>query len=114
MAAIDTADGVLGRGYEVRAPLMTLKCMPGKVASESHRDTWVPEIMATYRATVYEATQYSPNSLMFSRELRASSTWYWEDPGRPSMLPGKFVETVRLTQREAYALARDHLGRREK
>ena len=49
----------------------TLNFMLGKVVSESQRDwdTKMPAVMAAYRATVDEATGYSPNFLMFGREL---------------------------------------------
>ena len=69
--------------------------------------------MAAYRATVHEATGYSPNFLMFGRELRAPIDLVWGGPGDPEYAnPDDFVEAVRLLQREAYALARDHLKRR--
>lgn len=47
--------------------------MLGKVVFESHRDwnTRNSGVMSAYRATVHDATGYSPNFLMFGRELRA-------------------------------------------
>ena len=89
--------------------------MLGKVVSESQRD-WdikVPAVMAAYRATVHEATGYSPNFLMFGSELRAPIDLVLEGPGDVEYTsPDEFVEAVRLAQREAYALARDQLGKR--
>ena len=89
--------------------------MLGKVVTESQRDwdTRIPAVMAAYWATVHDATGYFLNFLTFGRELRAAidlvlagtdDTWYAN--------PDEFVEALRLNQREAYALARDHLRRR--
>ena len=46
----------------------------GHVVCESRKD-WderVPMVMAAYRASRHEATGYSPNFLMFDREVRAA------------------------------------------
>ena len=51
----------------------TLNSMLGKVVEENQRD-WderLPAVMAAYRASVHEATGYTPNFLMFMREHRA-------------------------------------------
>ena len=47
--------------------------MLGHVVSESQRDwdVWVPMVMAAYRASMHEATGYSPNFLMYGREIWA-------------------------------------------
>ena len=72
-------------------------------------------LMAAYRATVHEATGYSPNFVMFGMELRVPIDLVLERPGDAKYPnPDVFVEAVRLDEREAYALARDHLGRRTK
>jgi len=52
----------------------TLNSMLGKVVSDNQKD-WderVPLVLSAYRASVHEATGYSPNFLMFMRENRAS------------------------------------------
>ena len=69
--------------------------------------------MAAYRVKVHDATGYSSNFLMFGRELRAPVDLVLRVPDdtRYANLD-EFVEAVRLSQREAYALARDHLGMR--
>ena len=69
--------------------------------------------MAAYRATVLEPTGYSHNFLTFGRELRApidlilggSEEFEYTNPD-------EFVVAVCLTQQKAYALARNHRGRR--
>ena len=49
---------------------------------------------------------------MFGRELRAPIDLVLGGPGEDEWTnPDEFVEAVRLTQQDAYALARDHLGR---
>ena len=69
--------------------------------------------MAAYRATVHDATGYSPNFLMFGRELRALIDLLLGGPEEIQYAnPDEFVESVRLNQKKAYALARDHLWRR--
>ena len=42
------------------------------VIAESQRywDVRVPAVMAAYRGTIHESTGYSPNFLIFVRELR--------------------------------------------
>ena len=50
----------------------TLNTMLGKVVSDTQRD-WdekLPAVMAAYRASVHEATGYSPNRLFLGREVR--------------------------------------------
>ena len=51
----------------------TLNAMLGRVVCESQRD-WdkrVSMVMAAYRVSRHEATGYSPDFLMFGREVRA-------------------------------------------
>ena len=82
---------------------MTLNYMLGKVISESQRDwdTKVPSVMAAYRATVHEATGYSPNFLIFGRELRAPIDLVLGGPEDIEYTsPEEFVEAVCLAQRE--------------
>ena len=69
--------------------------------------------MAAYRAIVHEAAGYSLNFLMFGKKLRASIDLVLGGPEETQYAnPDEFVEVVRLNKKEAYALARDHLGRR--
>ena len=89
--------------------------MLGEVITEAQRDwdTKVQGVMAAYRATVHDASEYSLNFLMFGRELRAPIDLVLVGPEETQYVnPDEFVEEVRLNQKEAYALARHHLGRR--
>ena len=93
----------------------TLNSMLGKFITEAQRDwdTKVQGVMAAYRATVHDATGYSPNFIMFGRKLRAPINLVLGEPEEIQYAnPDEFVEAVRLNQKEAHALARDHLGRR--
>jgi len=50
----------------------TLNSILGKVVAENQKDwdTKLPFVMAAYRASQHESTGYSPNFLVFGRELR--------------------------------------------
>jgi len=50
----------------------TLNAMLGKVVADNQRD-WherLPTVMAAYRVTVHESTGYTPNRLIFGKEIR--------------------------------------------
>ena len=52
----------------------TLNSMMGRMVSE-HQKEWdllLPNVMAAYRAREHQSTGYSPNYLMFGREVRAA------------------------------------------
>ena len=89
--------------------------MLGKVISELQRDwgTKILGVMAAYRATVHEAKSYSTNIQMFGRELRAPIDLVHGDQ-RKSSTPTwtRLWRRFASPKREAYALARDILGRR--
>ena len=89
----------------------TLNAMLGRVVCESQRD-WderVPMVMAAYRASRHEATGYSPNFLMFGREVRAPLTWYWGPNETAYVSLNDFVEEIRTSEEQAYALAKSQL-----
>ena len=80
---------------------MTLNSMLEKIVSELQRD-WdsrVQGVMAAYRATVHEATEYSPNILMFGRDSERQSTWNWEDQRMQVLQPGRVCEAFRRGKR---------------
>jgi transposase InsO family protein len=94
----------------------TLNSMMGKVVAENQRD-WderLPSIMAAYRASPHESTGYSPNFLMFGREVRAPVDLLYDAPSEERELwssPDAFVEHRLELMRKSYALVREHLGK---
>ena len=66
---------------------MTLNSMLGKIITEAQRDwdTNVQGVMAAYRATVHDATGYSPNFLCAVGSFGHPLTWYEVDQKKPSM-----------------------------
>ena len=57
----------------------TLNSMIGKIVSENELDwdTRVPFVMIAYRASVHDATSFTPNFLAFGRVVRASLISFW-------------------------------------
>jgi len=91
----------------------TLNAMLGKVISEHQRDwdTYLPFVMAAYRASRHESTGYSPNYLVLGRENRAPI-----DIMLPPTIDGStetydgYVEKMREKQLEAYKTVSEHIG----
>jgi len=53
----------------------TLNAMMGRMISETRRD-WdllLPYVMAAYRSSVHRSTGYTPNYLMFAREVKSQT-----------------------------------------
>ena len=93
----------------------TLNSMIGKVVAVHQRnwDELLPSIMAAYRASKHEATGYSPNFLIFGRENAAPLDVVFGLPDSEEEIPQSFDEYAEhktRMMREAYELARDHLG----
>jgi len=93
----------------------TLNSMIGKVISENQRDwdTYLPSVMAAYRASSHEATGFSPNFLLFGRENRAPLDLMYGGP--PDHEPattnyGVYAEEKVNKMEKAYHLVRQHLG----
>ena len=71
----------------------TLNSMLAKVVSDNRRD-WcmhVPTVAAAYRASIHEATQYTPNLLMFGREIKAPADCVLDVDDRNKVLFYDFV-----------------------
>jgi hypothetical protein len=89
--------------------------MIAKVVKENQRD-WtskIPQVMAAYRASRHEATGYSPNFLVYGRELRAPVDIVFGAPveeSEVSRAADDFVEDKLRVMREAYRLVRQQLG----
>jgi hypothetical protein len=90
----------------------TLNSMIGRMVDENHRDwdSLLPYVMAAYRSSRHETTQYSPNYLMLGREVRAPVDLVYGSPEGPA--PATFdhyAEELDERMRRAYSLAREHL-----
>ena len=91
----------------------TLNSMMGRMVSDHQKD-WdllLPYVMAAYRASVHQSTNYSPNFLMFAREVRAPADLVFGTPMEQS--PATYDDySTGMEQRlkQAYHLVRQHLG----
>ena len=90
----------------------TLNSMIGRMVDENHRDwdSLLPYVMAAYRSSRHETTQYSPNYLVLGREVRAPVDLVYGSPEGPA--PATFdhyAEELDERMRRAYSLAREHL-----
>src|SRR2546425_6609778 len=92
----------------------TMNSMLAKVVEENQKD-WdqrLPAVMAAYRASVHEATGYTPNFLVFGRENRAPIDVLYGVPSEEKDLPNsydEFVDRKIEAMRQAYDLVRRHL-----
>ena len=90
-----------------------LNSMHIKVVPTCQRD-WVERlayVMAAYRASRHEAIGFSPNLLVFGREVRARIVLVLETANDMSASSRKdFVERQEQLYREAYSMVRAHLG----
>jgi len=93
----------------------TLNSMLGKVVAENQkdRDTKLPFVMAAYRASQLESTGYSPNYLVFGRELRAPLDVVLDLPQNRdgAMNYDTYVSELDERLRYAYRAVKAHLGR---
>jgi hypothetical protein len=91
----------------------TLNSILGKVVAENQRD-WdyhVPYAVAAYRATVNETTGYSPNFLVFGREVAAPIDILMGQPpnSQPLQSVNDFVDERLNAARIAYKSVREQL-----
>lgn len=74
-------------------------------------DRWVPYALMAYRAIPHSSTGFSPNRLLFGREL-VTPFGCWLGPNQmPTPLPGDHIEQLRTRLTEAY---KEALQRSEK
>jgi len=89
--------------------------MLGKVVAENQKDwdTKLPFVMAAYRASQHESTGYSPNYLVFGRELRAPLDVVLDLPKTrdEAMSYDGYVSELDEKLRYAYRAVTAHLGR---
>ena len=94
----------------------TLNSMLGKIVEENQRDwdTKVQFVMAAYRASVHEATGYTPNFLTLGGETQAPLEIVLGPPKEETDLwdsHDSFVADQQERMRIAYAAARENLQR---
>ena len=93
----------------------TLNSMLAKVVADNQKnwDELLPSVMAAYRSSRHEATGFSPNFLMFGREVRAPIDLVYgvpEEEAEHYESYQAFVDEKIGTMRSAYKLARENLG----
>jgi len=93
----------------------TLNSLLAKMVSEDQRDwdTYLPSVMAAYRASQHESTGFSPNFLMFGRENRGPIDLMYGGPpddNQTIVNYGNYVEEKVGKMQKAYHLIRQHLG----
>lgn len=94
----------------------SLNTMLGKVVDERQKtwDEYVPGALAAYRATPHESTGYSPNMLVFGREVNTELDLAFGIDDQEAAKYDSYDHYVSALQdklRGAYALAREALGR---
>lgn len=92
----------------------TLNAMIGKVILEHQRnwDEVLPYVVSAYRASVHEATGYTPNFLIFGRENRAPLDLVYGRPEETDAAPKPYAAYVNEwceRMEKAYTLVRGHL-----
>ena len=66
--------------------------------------------MAAYRASRHESTQFTPNMLVFGREVRSPIDVVYQTPETPHPTSyASYVDELRCRMQEAYTLVREHL-----
>jgi hypothetical protein len=91
-----------------------MNAMLGKVISSHQRD-WdevLPHVLAAYRASLHEATGFTPNYLMFGRETRAPIDLVYGRPPDADRRAGTYstyVQDFAERVESAYRLVREHL-----
>jgi len=88
----------------------SLHSMMAKVV-DSKQKKWVeflPFVTAAYNSTVHGSTSFTPNFLLFGRELISSVDIAFGCPRPPSYTPNDYAFHVRERMDEAYALVRIH------
>jgi predicted aspartyl protease/transposase InsO family protein len=90
----------------------TLNSMIGRMIDENQRDwdSLLPYVMAAYRSSKHETTQYSPNYLMLGREVRAPVDVVYGSSETPAATASdNYAEELDNRLQRAYRLVREHL-----
>lgn len=92
----------------------TMNSMMGRMVEENQRDwdTMLPYVMAAYRSSRHEATQYTPNYLMLSREVHAPVDVVYGCPQTPAPTTyDDYADELEERLKRAYSFVRNHLRR---
>jgi len=92
----------------------SLHAMMAKIVDIKQKK-WVeflPFVTAAYNSTVHGSTSFSPNFLLFGRELVSAVDIAFGCPRPPSCTVNDYAFHTRQRMAEAYALVRDHMQRR--
>ena len=91
----------------------TLNAMMGRMISETQRD-WdllLPYVMAAYRSSVHRSTGYTPNYLMFAREVKSPTDLvYGTSIDPPPKSYDDYSVAMEDRMKQAYDLVRRELG----
>jgi len=93
----------------------TLNTMLGKIVSENQRD-WdghVAYVLVAYNATEHSATGYTPNMMVYDREIRFPNKLMYMDVGDEEAITTTSVEFEAERQmlfRKAFTLVQETLG----
>ena len=80
--------------------------------TEDHPNEWdkhLPLLTAAYRCTVHPATGFTPNFLMFGREVNIPADLLFPPPADDGLTTPEYVEEMREHLTDCYNRARQHL-----
>ena len=72
-------------------------------------DLYLPALTAAYRSTVHPATGFTPNQLMFGREVNTPLEMLFPEPRKEGMDIPEYVTNLKDEIENCYQLAREHL-----
>ena len=81
---------------------------------QAHQKDWpqrLPFVVSAYNECVHEATGFTPNFLMFGRELNVAVDLVLGNPHGPPRSTNDYAEHLVGQMAEAYDQVREHLGR---
>ena len=81
---------------------------------EVHQRDWpqrLQYVVSAYNSSVHESTGFTPNFLMFGRELNTAVDIVLGNPSGPPQSTNDYAEHLTKRMAEAYEDVREHLGR---
>ena len=81
---------------------------------EVHQKDWpqrLPYVVSAYNSSVHESTGFTPNFLMFGRELNTAVDLVLGNPSGPPQSVNDYAEHLTTMMADAYELVRENLGR---